>query len=91
MEYVYVLDKNGSPLMPTNRCGKVRRLLKSGDARVVRKEPFTIQLLKETTNNVQPVNLGVDVGSSHIGVSAVGNTKTYYKAEVTVRNDIKRK
>ena len=91
MEYVYVLDKNGSPLMPTNRCGKVRRLLKNGDARVVRKEPFTVQLLKETTSNVQPVNLGVDTGSSHIGVSAIGNAKTYYKAEISLRNDIKRK
>lgn len=91
MEYVYVLDKNGSPLMPTNRCGKVRRLLKNGDARVVRKEPFTIQLLKDTSKNVQPINLGVDTGSSHVGVSAVGNGKTYYKAEITVRNDIKRK
>lgn len=51
MEYVYVLDKNGSPLMPTSRCGKVRKLLKNGEAKVVKREPFTIQLLKETTNN----------------------------------------
>lgn len=52
MEYVYVLDKNGSPLMPTSRCGKVRRLLNRGEARVIRREPFTIQLLKETTHNL---------------------------------------
>lgn len=64
MEYVYVLDKNGSPLMPTSRCGKVRRLLKNGEAKVVRKEPFTIQLLKETTSHVQPISLGVDTGAS---------------------------
>lgn len=91
MEYVYVLDNNGSPLMPTNRCGKVRRLLKNGEAKVVRKEPFTIKLLKETTNNVQPISLGVDTGASHIGVAAVGNSKTYYKAEVVIRDDIKKK
>ena len=75
MEYVYVLDKNGSPLMPTSRCGKVRKLLKNREAKVVRKEPFTIQLLKETTNNTQPISLGVDTGASHIGVSAIGNSK----------------
>ena len=91
MEYVYVLDRNGSPLMPTNRCGKVRQLLKNREAKVVRKEPFTIQLLKETTNNTQPISLGVDTGASHIGVAAVGNSKTYYKTEVAVRNDIKTK
>ena len=26
--FVYVLDKNGQPLMPTRRFGKVRRLLR---------------------------------------------------------------
>ena len=26
---IYVLDINGQPLMPTSRCGKVRRLLKT--------------------------------------------------------------
>lgn len=26
--FVYVLDKNGQPLMPTQRFGKVRRLLR---------------------------------------------------------------
>lgn len=91
MEYVYVLDKNGSPLMPTSRCGKVRRLLKNGEAKVVRKEPFTIQLLKETTSHVQPISLGVDTGASHVGAVAIGNSKTYYKAEVIIRNDVKKK
>lgn len=91
MEYVYVLDKNGSPLMPTSRCGKVRRLLRDGKAKIVRREPFTIQLLKEITNNTQPASLGVDTGSIHIGVATIGNSRTLYKAEVTIRNDVKKK
>ena len=33
MNYVYVLDKEGKPLMPTTRYGKVRRMLKSGLAK----------------------------------------------------------
>ena len=31
---VYVLDKNGHPLMPTCRHGKVKHLLKDGKAKV---------------------------------------------------------
>ena len=91
MEYVYVLNKNGSPLMPTSRCGKVRKLLKNGEAKVVKREPFTIQLLKETTNNTQPISLGVDTGAAYVGATAIGNSKTYYKAEVMLRADIKKK
>ena len=55
--------------MPTERFGKVRRLLKSGKAKVVHRKPFTIQLLYETTEIVQPLILGVDTGVNHIGVA----------------------
>ena len=34
MVYVFVLDRDGNPLMPTTRCGKVRRMLKNGQAEV---------------------------------------------------------
>ena len=67
---VYVLGKNGQPLMPTDRHGKVRRLLKNNKAKVVKKCPFTIQLLYETTNYTQEINLGIDAGSKNIGISA---------------------
>ncbi|MBR0417438.1 MAG: RRXRR domain-containing protein, partial [Firmicutes bacterium] len=33
--FVYVQNKYGQPLMPTKRCGKVRRLLSMGKAKVV--------------------------------------------------------
>lgn len=42
---VYVLKQNGQPFMPTARFGKIRRLLKTKKAKVVRREPFTIKLL----------------------------------------------
>mgnify|MGYP004459320973 CR=1 FL=1 len=85
---VYVLDKNGHPLMPTSRHGKVRRMLKSGDVKVVKRCPFTIQLLYDSTEYTQPVSLGIDAGSKHIGVSATTETKVLYEADVTLRNDI---
>ena len=67
MIMVYVLNKNGIPLMPTKRHGKVRRMLKNGQAKVVKRCPFTIQLLYDTTNYTQQINLGIDAGSKHIG------------------------
>ena len=93
MSVVYVLDKNGSPLMPTCRCGKVYRLLKTSKAKVVKREPFTIKLLYEPeTHIVQELNLGIDVGSSHIGSAVVDNQeRVLYLGEVEIRNDIKNK
>lgn len=73
---VYVLKQNGQPFMPTSRFGKVRRLLKEGKAKVVRREPFTIKLLYEPeTDVVQECYCGVDTGSRHIGVAVVSNTE----------------
>lgn len=85
---VYVLDIDGEPLMPTTRHGKVRRLLKEGKAKVVKRCPFTIQLLYDSTRYVQEVNLGIDSGSKHIGVSATTKEKVLYEADVELRNDI---
>lgn len=45
--FVYVISKDGQPLMPTSRFGKVRRLLKNKKAKVIRSCPFTIKLLYE--------------------------------------------
>lgn len=85
---VYVLNINGQPLMPTQRHGKVRRLLKAGKAKVIKRCPFTIQLLYETQDNVQPVSLGVDAGSKYIGISATTEEIVLYEAEIELRNDI---
>ncbi len=74
--------------MPTMRCGKVRRLLNTKQAKVVKRCPFIIQLLYETTNIVQPVDLGIDAGSVHIGTSACTEHRELYSSEVELRTDI---
>ena len=90
--FVYVLDMNGQPLMPTKRFGKVRRLLRDKKAKVVKRCPFTIRLLYEPeTKIVQDVVLGVDTGSKHVGVACVGNDKVLYQSQVELRDDIKKK
>ncbi|MGQ9856446.1 MAG: RNA-guided endonuclease IscB [Fervidobacterium sp.] len=86
---VYVISQQGKPLMPTERHGKVRRLLKQGLAKVVRREPFTIQLLYDTTTYTQPISVGLDIGSKTVGVSAVTEKKEVFSAEIELRNDIK--
>lgn len=85
---VYVLDSNGQPLMPTARHGKVRRLLNSHLAKVVKRCPFTIQLLYPSTKEIQPVSLGVDAGSQHIGLAATTEQKVVYQEELIPRNDV---
>ena len=89
---VYVLKQNGQPFMPTSRFGKVRRLLKEGKAKVVRREPFTIRLFYEPeTDVVQECYCGVDTGSKHVGVAVVGNDRVLYQSQTELRNDIKKK
>lgn len=77
--------------MPTERHGKVRRLLRDGKAHVVRLIPFTIQLDYEGKSYTQKVCLGVDAGSVHIGVSATTEKKELFAAEVVLREDIVKK
>ena len=83
---VYVLSKDGQPLMPTSRYGKIRHLLKENKAKVVKKCPFTIQLLYENTNFTQDITLGVDAGSKHIGMSASTDTKELFSSEILLTN-----
>lgn len=80
--FVYVLNQDGKPLMPTKRFGKVRRLLRDGEAKVINKNPFTIRLLYETGNVIQDISLGVDSGSKTIGLSATTNNQVLFEAEV---------
>lgn len=87
MSTVYVLNKDGKPLMPTTRCGHVRHLLKEQKARVVTSKPFTIQLLYETDDVVQPLYLGIDPGRTNIGVAVVKADGTaVFTAHLETRN-----
>lgn len=87
MSTIYVLSKDGKPLMSTTRCGHVRYLLKEKKARVVASKPFTIQLLYETNDVVQPLYLGIDPGRTNIGVAVVKTDGTaVFTAHFATRN-----
>ena len=84
---VYVINKDGKPLMPC-KPSKARKLLKNNKAKVVKREPFTIQLLYGSSGYKQNIVLGVDAGSKHIGLSATTKIKELYAADIELRNDI---
>ena len=84
---VYVLNIEGKPLMPCTEA-KARKLLKQEKAKIVKYEPFIIQLLFECDNITQDITLGVDAGSKYIGLSATTNKLELYSAEVEMRTDI---
>ena len=86
--YIYVQAYDGTALMPTTRAGKVRRLLRDGKAVIVSYTPFTIQLTYDSTRFVQPVSLGVDAGSVHVGLSATTGNRELFAAEIQLRTDI---
>ena len=85
---IYVISKNGQPLMPTENHAKVRILLKNEKAKVIKRCPFTIQLAYDSTNYTQDITLGVDSGSKHIGLSATTKDKVLFESDVELRNDI---
>ena len=85
---VYILSKNGKPIMPTKNHAKVRLLLKQGKAKVIKRTPFTIQLLSTSKTYKQDITLGVDAGSKHVGLSATTPKQELFVAELMPRNDV---
>ena len=90
MQKVYVLNKDGTPLMPCKEA-KARHLIRDGRAKVVRRNPFTIRLNWDCEKNTQTITLGVDSGYSKIGFSAIINTQELISGEVQLRNDVSKK
>jgi len=86
---VYVINKKEEPLMPCSPA-KARRLLKEGKAKVVKRTPFTIQLLYGSSGYKQEVTLGIDAGSKTVGLSATTDKKELFSGELMLRNDIVR-
>ena len=89
MSAVYIISKSGERLMPTVRYGHVRHLLKDGKAVVFSRHPFTIQLTYDTSEFVQPMEIGVDSGYEHVGVSVKSAKREYLSAQFDLLPDEK--
>ena len=86
---VFVKNIRGESLMPCTQ-RKARILLKSKKAVIFKYNPFTIQLTYTTGETKQPINIGVDTGSKHIGIAITSEDKVLYKAEVELRQNVKK-
>ena len=87
---VAIVSPSGQPLMPTWRFGRVRHLLKTGQARIISHDPFAIQLLYATPEIVPtPLIGGIDPGSKHCPIALVQpDSHDPTKATVIIAQDI---
>lgn len=69
---VYVLDKQGHPLMPCSE-KRARLLLERGRARVHRQMPFVIRIVDrlQSESHQQPLTIKIDPGSKFTGLAVV--------------------
>lgn len=74
--------------MPTTP-KKARKLLKENKAKIISYEPFIIQLLYATGETKQPVSIGIDLGTKHIGLAIQSENKVITKGEIELRDDVK--
>jgi len=81
------MNKHGEALMPC-KPRKAKILLREDKARVVKRNPFTIQLKHGSTGYKQDLTIGVDTGHNEVGISVVSETKEVFSAVATMRNDI---
>ena len=77
----FTVDKYGRPGMPTFNVKKVRKLLKSGKAEIFCYHPFTIKLLYTDELTTQPVEMCLDTGDKHIGVSVKSEKHEFVHAQ----------
>ena len=85
---IYVLNSKGEPLMPTVRHGRVRHLLRDKKAFIVNYHPFTVQLTKERSNEIQEVSLGIDTGYENVGLSATTKDQVLFECKAELRTDL---
>ena len=89
IDFIYVLDTDGTPLAPTHRHKHTRMLLKNGQAKVVCYRPYTIQLLyeSETPRVVPQLIAGQDPGRTNQRTNVIDRTgKSVYAAHIETRN-----
>ena len=87
---VAVMSKTSMRLMPTSEY-RARKLLKSKKATVYGYHPFTIQLTERETGDVQPVELCMDTGYLHIGMSVKSKKHEYLGVQIDTLTDEKQK
>lgn len=94
-ELCYVIDINENKLSPTTY-NKGCVLIRKKKARLIKRLPFVIQLLREQKNTDNSSNIcGVDTGSKYTGIAIVSKCKTknkvLFKGTIQHKEDVKKK
>ena len=84
---VYVISKEGFPLMPCTPA-KAKHLLKAEKAKVIKRFPFTIQLNFKCENKTQDLTLGIDTGYKFLGASVISEKEELLSWEIELRTNI---
>jgi len=87
---VFVLSRDGKPLMPTT-ASRARRKLKEGKAKIVKREPFTIQLTYDSETETQLIECGIDSGYVNIGFSCITEKEELVSGEVKLDNGMSKR
>jgi len=82
--YVFIVDTNKKPCNPVHP-GTARHLLKSGQAAVFRRYPFTLILKTESTEPTKEIQLKIDPGSKTTGIALTQGSNVIFGAELTHR------
>lgn len=88
MVMIYVLNKDGTPLMPIHKEGRAWRMVHSKKAHVACRNPLTIQLNKQLKNPiVDACVLGIDPGRANIGLCVINSKgNVLFASNVETRN-----
>ena len=87
MQYIYILNDDGKPLMPTKREHHINKLIKQHKAKIVSHVPFVVQLLYHSEGITLDLFGGNDPGRTNLGFAVVdGNGNVVYLAKVESRN-----
>lgn len=87
---VFVIDKEGTPLLPTCEA-RARILLRKDRAEVYSVEPFTIQLKYKVDKPVGEFKVGIDDGAKEVGIAVAHEEKVVFAGTIRLRQDVPRK
>lgn len=88
---VFVVDKNGKPLLPTHPA-RARMLLRNGKASVERILPFTIRLDRVVENPTGSLKAKVTDGSKRVGIALVNEFigEVVFRGTILLRQNVSR-
>lgn len=92
---IFIISKDGERLSPSKRFRAVKRWLKEGKAKVIRREPFVVQLLFDHSKQNEPRLrniVAIDTGFKTSGFALVNERgECLYASEVINRTDVTKK